>query len=406
MPLGPEYRLATACVVWPPSESRECAIRDAMADPVDWERFLSMLTRHRITGLARHALTSLPDVAARIPADVRNRLDNDALTLAGENLQMQAETGRLQRLFATSGARVTFLKGVPLAILAYGNLALRHSKDIDIMVSPGEVSPTGRVLEDHGYARVTGPPDLRGSRWQVWLREFYHITYLHRGKAIEVELHWRPLRNRELLYFMPDGIEQRMVRLPDGTDVPTLADEDLFAYLCAHGTLHNWLRLKWLADISALLNQRTALEAERLYECARQRGAGLSAAHAMLFAHRVLHTPLPSALVRRLQAIPGTSSLEASAMKALLDRGFQAEPTVWRRRTKAQYEWHGLRVSGRRNLSAQLRTLLISQDDVQSLALPQGAAFLYPLIRAPRWVWRRIRQTLRPARTPRDRDRR
>ena len=33
----------------------------------------------------------------------------------------------------------------------------------------------------------------------------------------------------------------------------TLGADDLFAYLCAHGAYHAWFRLKWLADIGALL---------------------------------------------------------------------------------------------------------------------------------------------------------
>lgn len=45
----------------------------------------------------------------------------------------------------------------------------------------------------------------------------------------------------------------RVVPLTNTIGLRTLGDEDLFAYLCIHGALHWWNRLKWLADVNAML---------------------------------------------------------------------------------------------------------------------------------------------------------
>jgi hypothetical protein len=46
----------------------------------------------------------------------------------------------------------------------------------------------------------------------------------------------------------------------------------LFAYLCMHGALHWWNRLKWLADLNALLACTPEHGIERLLQSAEARG--------------------------------------------------------------------------------------------------------------------------------------
>ena len=68
----------------------------------------------------------------------------------------------------------------------------------------------------------------------------------------------------------------------------TLGEEDLFAYLCMHGALHWWNRLKWLADVNALLASTPEDGVERLVRAAEARGAGRAAAQALLLCQRLL----------------------------------------------------------------------------------------------------------------------
>jgi hypothetical protein len=399
-----EHRLAVASACWPPSERHSNAVRHALGSAIDWERFQRLVERHRITALAHHALVN-PHVAAFVPADVRTRLAGKALALARVSLQMQAETLRLHQAMADASLPVTFLKGVPLALLAYGNVALRQSKDIDVLVAQDLVGPTAALLESHGYERLAGPADFRGSQWEMWLREFHHCSFVHRTMNIEIELHWRLFRNPWLL---PPAAHPAaaVVRLPDGRGLAALSVDDLFAYLCAHGALHNWFRLKWLADVGALLNQRSGEEAEHLFESAAARGAGLFAAQAMLLAHGLLGAPLPQSLIGRVRAVGAVSRLEKRSMSVLLGAAYEAEPGAWPLGARLRYERDGLRLGGTRYKATQVRQLLTSQDDVEALRLPRRAAFMYPVIRAPRWVWRRIRQMSPPARTPRSLPRR
>jgi len=127
--LPPEFRLAAACAMWPPSDRRTEAISAAIAGPFDWSRFLRVAARHRVIGLVHDGLT-------------RRETGRQATALVRENLVMASEALRLQSLFNEANLPVIFLKGTSLASLAFGNLALCGSQDIDLLVPYETRKPT------------------------------------------------------------------------------------------------------------------------------------------------------------------------------------------------------------------------------------------------------------------------
>ena len=71
MTVSPEFRLAAACAMWPPSDRRTEAIRAAAAGPLDWPRFLRVARRHRVVGLVHDGLTrAQPDVPPEIAREI------------------------------------------------------------------------------------------------------------------------------------------------------------------------------------------------------------------------------------------------------------------------------------------------------------------------------------------------
>src|SRR5271169_2508325 len=84
-----EFFIAAACSRWPPSETRSNAIRAAAKAPVDWERFLGIVDRHRIWGLARQGLTQ---AGVAPPAKIDNALTAKTWAVSRRNLVLAAET--------------------------------------------------------------------------------------------------------------------------------------------------------------------------------------------------------------------------------------------------------------------------------------------------------------------------
>src|SRR5262249_10006938 len=212
---------------------------------------------------------------------------------------------------------VAFIKGISLAKLAYGNLGLRHNRDIDLVVNFGMMPAAAELLERAGYRRSLPPAAFSETQLQMWLLRTKELAYTHDEKDFEVELHSRLFDNHRLMPELPPASSWRRVPLTKKSYLCTLEEGDLFAYLCAHGAVDCWFRLKWLADIGALVAQQDERGVERLYLAAAARGAGRSAAQALLLCQRILGATLPDKLIATLSEDVSGRWLETIAMQSL-----------------------------------------------------------------------------------------
>ena len=186
----------------------------------------------------------------------------------------------------------------------------------------------------------------------------------------------------------------RVVSLNGTVGLRTLGEEDLFSYLCMHGALHCWSRLKWLADINALLTTAPERGVERLVGAAEARGTGRAAAQALLLCRRLLATPLPDRLMATLAKSATVRWLEATALNAMTTGLGEREPREERfGTTRGSLSTFLLGRSWRYRLS-ELGIHLINQTDVLAVPLPERLRFLYPILRLPFWLWRHARRRL------------
>jgi hypothetical protein len=191
----------------------------------------------------------------------------------------------------------------------------------------------------------------------------------------------------------PMMTRSRAVPLATTEGLPTLGEEDLFTYLCMHGALHWWSRLKWLADLNAILATVPDSGIEDLLRAAELRGAGRAAAQALLLCRRVLATPLPDRLMARLAKGATMRWLEATALNAI--NAGQGEHEPHRKRlgtTRGSLSTILLCPSWRYRL-AELGVQFTNPTDVLTVPLPRRLWFFYPVLRLPLWVWRQAIHT-------------
>jgi hypothetical protein len=380
--LPAEIDLLAACCRWPPSDTRREATQAAAAT-VDWDRFDRVVTRHRVAGLVADGLRRA-DIA--VPPAIAAR----AAAAAGQALNMARETVRLQRAFDTAGIPALFVKGATLAMLAYRDLSVKQSWDIDLLVGSEDAAAGRRLLESLGYRLIE--PRLDYEQFARFLPYGKECVFLHERSGIAVELHWRLISNPRLLPGINSAPERQDVSL-GGQPVRTLADVPLFAYLCAHGTIHGWARLKWIADVNALLGNRSPEEIERLHRSAVQLGAGRTPGVALLLCNLLFALPLERALFQSLNADRRTGQLVATGLRCIVHGGGAEEI--------GQYSLTGLRmtgshvwlVPGTRYAWSQVREKWLSPDDRVHIRLPASLGFLYHLIRVPSFLARLYRRS-------------
>jgi hypothetical protein len=382
---SPEFRLVAACAMWPPSERRLEAIRTAAGRPLDWPRFLRVARRHQVIGLVHDGLRR---VQPGVPPEIVREMGAQAATLVRENLEIARESLRLQRLFDEADLPVLFVKGAPLAVLAFGNLGLRASQDIDLLIAYETLPAATELMLRAGYRRFDPPSRISDAQLRLLIPLRKDLGFVHDATELQVELHWRLFLNPYAMAEASLMSESRVVPLSGAKGLRTLGDENLFAYLCMHGALHWWNRLKWLADVNALLSSRPKDGVERLVRAAEAGGAGRATAQALLLCRKLLQTPLPASLMAMLDKSATLRWLEATALNAMTAGQGELDPHEVRfGTTRGSLSTFLLSRSWRYQL-AELSGQLTNPTDVLTVPLPKPLHFLYPVLRLPLWAWR------------------
>lgn len=382
-----DFRLVAACCIWPPSEKRIAAVRAAADGFSDWDGFLRSVTRHRVSALVRDGLER---AGIAVPDAVRDELARNSAIIARLALGLAQEALTLQEAFERAGIPAAFLKGSALAILAYGNLGIKHAWDIDLLVQPEDLRRVNAMLAELGYQRYMPPASLPEERFYAWTEIARESMARHATRDIYLELHWRLCDNPAMLAHVTARSCTRQVEIAPGRSLRTLDDQDLFVYLCAHGAHHAWSRLKWLGDLAALIAPKSTVEVEALYRRAQGEGAGRCAAQALLLCEQLFALELAPCLSRELRSDRATRWLVSIALNEMAGDA-QSRQTDDRVLGNLRIELsHLLLASDVKAWFHELRSKSIGWTDFQTIALPRRLYFLYPVLRVPSWLWRRV----------------
>jgi len=384
--LSKEFALAAACCRWPRDAAADALVTALAAEIEDWPRFVRIVRRQRVEGLVHHALGRS---GAAVPAKVSEEIGADARAIARQNLTFAAESARLLALFGEAGIPLIFVKGVTLAVLAYGTLGVKKGWDVDIAVLPEQAEAAAAVLAAAGYVRTIPDPALSDAQFRIWVRHWKESVWRHRGKNIHVELHTSLVDNARLLPGVGARSAAQQVEIAPGLSLPTLRREELFAYLCVHGASSAWVRIKWLADVAALLGAGDSAETERLYRASQLLGVGRASAQALLLCAELLATPLPPALAAELRADPINRYLARAALGMMAGANEEREADERLLGTLPTHFTQLLLLKGWRYKLSELRRQSISPYDRATLALPRPLHFLYPVLLVPLWLMRR-----------------
>lgn len=326
---------------------------------VDWTRFLRLARFHRIQGLAWQSLAP-----SELPIASASNLSTDAETIAERNLRAAVESARLFAGMQHAGVDVLFVKGLTVAALAYGGIGAKSAIDVDLLVDAQQLNETASVLRRLGYD-LKAPRDGYGAL-SLWHRLRKESLWRHGESGIEIDLHTRLADNPLLIPSIDAASPSQPVEIATGITLPTLAREELFAYLCVHGASSAWFRLKWITDIAALLSQVNPPTIAELFNSSQRLGAGRAAGQALLLAD-TLYASLSKtpALRRALLADPGTVRLYRAALRQYFASPDPIEPTSRRFGTlRIHLNQFGLRPGWRYNLFEMVRQLRVAWANV------------------------------------------
>ncbi|NBB86860.1 MAG: hypothetical protein GVY12_11670 [Bacteroidetes bacterium] len=350
---------------------------------LDWAYVQEQVERHGIHPLLHRTVERLPDEA--VPSAVRTWLAAGARRIAFRNLAQMQELVRLVQLLEAKGLPAIAFKGPLLAHRAYGNVAFRRFKDLDLLLPREHIARATDLLAAEGYAseQALSPTDA-----QEHIDAQLGYEWVHQGKQTTVELHWAFFFDIYSFNLTPERIWQRHVWEPVGKHaIRALHPEHLLLYLCAHGTKHRWKRVSWITDVAECVRAHPDLAWERLHALAEELRCTRMLYLGLHLARELLDAPVPASIARAAAADATVGALAEQIVPAWIFHPHDEEPASERE----IFQFHlreRERLSDRRAYLRHYLSLALgpSPKDRSFVALPEPLTFLYPVLRPVRML--------------------
>ncbi|HKZ80887.1 MAG TPA: nucleotidyltransferase family protein, partial [Pyrinomonadaceae bacterium] len=327
----PEAQLLLCCARTRLDAANAERIITRLQENIDWRYLLQMAFRHNLAPLLYRSLDAV--APTRVPETVRAELKQRIQIDIQGNLFLTKELLHLLALFNQHGIPVLPYKGPVLAASVYGDLALRPSNDLDILVHERDILQATDLLVSCGYEIIRPPSVAQAGKGLQSLRVTqlvekspwaYQLVLWHPDRQVVVELHWR-ITPQYVFPGSPEPLWEDLQAVPlGGVTVHSLAAENLLWFLCVHGTKHQWRRLSWLCDIAELIRAYPNLDWERIVAQAARSGIERRLYLGLLLANCLLKTPLPRAIETSIHAAPYVKVLARQVVERVFDGTEQA----------------------------------------------------------------------------------
>lgn len=346
---------------------------------LDWNKLSKTIQFHRMYPVLYMELKKLD--LDWIPPWFMERLKGKYERNVINMLRLCSDLEKLNKQFRDSGIPSLHLKGPVLARKIYGDISLRTSKDLDILVSPEDVRKAEEILLNLGY--TTDVKILN-----VWKWKSHHISYNHSATQTEVELHWRinPETSGSAFHEL---WKRRNDVVFSSQHISLLGNEDLFVYLVTHGSRHGWMRLRWLYDIDQMLRTKM-LDFRFLKRLLQKTRSSHLVGQALLLSNELLGTPIPDELATLVQGERALRLAQKSFYYLNHTIEISPEGDILENKDFKRYVYSSF--TGRQKIQYLINRLYPSSKDALLLPLPKPLRFLYFPLRPFLWAWRQMRR--------------
>lgn len=262
-------------------------IRLLIDDGINWRYLVRSAIYHRVSPLLYRSLRRAS--LKNIPPAVANKLRHHNNAIAGRSLVLTAKLLQVVDFLDAHQIPAIPYKGPALALLAYGNVALRDFRDLDILVHAHDYLTTQNLFVAHGYRLAVD--------WG------WECSLVDNSQGICVDLHRGIVPERFQLDLDFRSLLNRLEALPlAGGKIKTFSPEDTLLIQCIQlvkdSSEFSPLRLIKACDIAELLRTHPDLNWEQVLMQVRSLGNAQMLLDSLSVTHRLLDTPLPELLFR------------------------------------------------------------------------------------------------------------
>ena len=357
---------------------------DVLRKEVDWQSFLECAIHHRVYPTLYLKLKDFSEQLG-IPTFVMQSLEQFYKQNTFQMLQLAGEMDDIGKLFAEAGIDTLFLKGPLMAHDLFGDISLRTSKDLDILIPLSHLDKAKKILKNVGYEQT----DTRESLFDDWQWKYKDISFYHPQKQIEVEVHWRlsywPEKEPSFTELWARRTKSTLTQSP----CYSLGKEDLFYFLVIHGARHAWFRLRWLMDIQQIVKQ--PLNWKVGYQLFQKCNHVIFGGQAILLASQLFEMNITDEMKPFLKK-RNTNEMAKSALYIIdrIENLHDPTPSSEIRSYYIKYNLSTKTISQR--VMIKLSKLHPTSDDAQIFPLPKLFHFLYFPLRPILWLIRKSKR--------------
>ena len=299
LPLPKELQLLCKGTLFALTETGAEALVKAAQEEVNWQILLEAAQWHRLGPALFASLSKLCPQA--LPTEVMTALEHGFRANVSHNMLLTATLVMVLKAFQTQQVRVLPFKGIALAAQAYPNMGFRKSRDLDLLIEPSDFDRALNIcVNELGFQLETPLQDFP----RTMLLKTDKEVKLRSPTGILLELHWRLAQIPEMYPLNLSDLDECQAQVPLGNlKLATLPFEELFTYLCFHGTRHLWFRLFWVADLVALLHRYPEINWARLGQTAKNLHQTRTMALGLKLAQQAFGITLPPEAIHQFPQI-------------------------------------------------------------------------------------------------------
>lgn len=312
--------LLAACSTIPPHEQL-IRLRRLLQQPLRWKAIFELADQHGVQPLLYQSLSGIEN---EIPPEALRSLKQAFQTNLHKAMLLSRELIRIVASLSAQGIEVLPYKGPAVAEIAYGDLALRQSGDIDLLIRPADFARAREAARNLGYR-----PHLKLSpaEERAYLRSGYECSFDGEAGPNLLELQWAIQPRFYAVDFDMTALFERAVTVPvAGRPIKTLCPEDLLLVLCVHAAKHAWGRLVWLCDIARLM--KTDLNWAEIGQRARRLGIIRIVRVAMLASGQLLGAAIPLEADKNLRADTASAGLARQVAARIRNAGSENTESI------------------------------------------------------------------------------
>ncbi|NOU97347.1 Renal dipeptidase [Paenibacillus sp. LMG 31456] len=356
-------------------------------EDIEWGQFIQLARHHRVHPIVYTALKGADKNL--VPLDVVKTLYREYQKSTFQMLRLSGEMEYISKVFTELKVQSLVLKGPVLSEDLYGDVSLRTSRDLDILVPIADLDIVEEQLLKLGYEKLEEFSTILND----WRWRHHHLTYIHPLKEVTVEIHWRLNPGPAKEPSFNEMWERKRISTLTSFPVYFLGREDLFFYLASHGARHGWSRLRWLADMDRIVKQK--LDWEEISSLMQQFQCLQVGGQAIILASQLLNTPITEEM-KPLLAANQSKRLAQDAtfyLKEMINLHTLPVPLHISRYHKR----HLFSLLSFQNKILFVMSFLYPYpEDAKTLPLPKALHFLYFPLRPVLWAWRKTRKHALP----------